>query len=70
MAERARRLREQERVAAPERLGIRPVGQRDLDLDEDVARPWLGPRHLLDPQVARAVVAQRSHGVNTTLTAS
>ena len=56
-------------MAAPERLQVGAVGERDLDLDEHVARPRLGVRHLLEPQVAGAVEAERPHGVNTTLSA-
>ena len=52
-------------MAAAERLGVRPVGKRHLDLDKGVARAGLGPRHLGD-QVAQAVVEQGSHGVKTT----
>ena len=57
-------------MAAAERLRVGAVGERDLDLDEHVARARLRPRHVLDPQVAGAVVAQRPHGVKTTFTAS
>ena len=48
-------------MAAAERLRVGAVGERDLDLDEHVARPGLGAGHLLDPQVAGAVEAERSH---------
>ena len=61
MAERARHLREEERVAAPEGLGVGAVREGHLDLDENVPGPGLGAWHLLDPQVAGAVVAERSH---------
>ena len=37
-------------MAAAERLGIRAVRERNLDLDEDVPRPRLRLRHLLDPE--------------------
>ena len=57
-------------MAAAERLGVRPVGKRHLDLDKGVARAGLGPRHLLDAQVAGAVVEQGPHGVKTTFSAS
>ena len=70
VAERARRLREQERVAAVKRLGVGPVRERDLDFHEDVAGAGLGPRHLLDAQVAGAVVEEGPHGVKTTFRAS
>ena len=56
-------------MAAPERLQVGAVGERDLDLDEHVARPRLRVRHVLEPQVAGAVEAERPHGVNTTLSA-
>ena len=57
-------------MAAAERLRVGAVGERDLDLDEHVARARLGAWDLLDPQVAGAVVEERPHGVKTTLTAS
>ena len=57
-------------MAAPERLQVGAVGQRDLDLDEHVARAGLRTRHLLEPQVPGAVEAQRSHGVKTTFSAA
>ena len=56
-------------MPAPERLQVGAVGERDFDLDEHVARPRLGVRHLLQPQVAGTMEAERSHGVNTTLSA-
>ena len=56
-------------MAAAERLQVGAVGERDLDLDEHVARPRLRARHVLEPQVARPVEAQRPHGVKTTLSA-
>ena len=56
-------------MAAPEGLQVGAVGQRDLDAHEHVARAGLWARHLLEPQVARPVEAQRSHGVKTTLSA-
>jgi hypothetical protein len=68
--ERAGDIRQQERVAAAEGLRVGAVGERDLDLDEHVAGPRHGLRHLLHPQVAGAVVAEGPHGVKTTLTAS
>jgi len=52
VAERARHLRQEQRVATAEGLRVGAVRERDLDLHEDVARPRLGPRHLLDPEVA------------------
>ena len=70
VAEARGRLREQQRMAAPVRLQVGAVGERDLDLDEHVARPRLGTRHLLDPQVAGRVEQRRLHGVKTTLSAS
>ena len=57
-------------MAAAEGLRVRPVGERDLDLDEHVARARLRLRHVLDPQVAGAVEAEGPHGVKTTFTAS
>ena len=54
-------------MAAPERLQVGAVGERDLDADEHVARPRLGARHVLQAEVARAVEPQRPHGVKTTL---
>ena len=43
-------------MAAPERLQVGAVGERDLDLDEHVAlRGRLGPGDVLEPQVAGAV---------------
>ncbi len=57
-------------MTAAEGLCVGAIRERDLDLNEDVARPRLGPRHFLDPQVAGAVVEQRPHGVKTTFTAS
>ena len=56
-------------MAAAERLQVGAVGERDLDLDEHVARAGLGARHVLQPQVAGPVEAQRLHGVKTTLSA-
>jgi hypothetical protein len=70
VSERAGRLAEQHRMPAPERLQVGSVGERGLDADEDVARPGLGIRHLLEPQVARPVEDQRPHGTKTTLSAS
>ena len=67
--ERARQLAEQHGVAAAERLQVGAVGERDLDPDEHVAGAGLGPRHLLQPQVAGAVEEQSPHGVKTTLSA-
>ncbi len=63
-------LREQQGVSATERLEIGAVGERNVDLDEDVARagPWIG--HVLDAQVARPVEARCPHGTNTTFSAS
>jgi hypothetical protein len=69
VSERARRLGEQQRMTALERLGIRSIGERNLDLDDGVARAGLRVRHLFEAQVARSVEAQSPHGVKTTLTA-
>ena len=65
--ERRRRLAQQQRMAAPERLHVGAVRQRHLDPDEHVAGARLRVRHLLDADVAGAVPAQRPHGTNTTL---
>ena len=56
-------------MAAPERLQVGAVGERDLDLDEHVAGAGLRVRHVLEPEIARAVEAERPHGVKTTLSA-
>ena len=56
-------------MAAPEGLEVGAVREGDLDLDEHVAGSRLRVRHVLQPQVARAVEAQRPHGVKTTLSA-
>ena len=60
-------LAEQDRVAAPVRLRVRAVGERDLDAHEHVAGPRLGAWHLLQPHVARPVEDESSQGVKTTL---
>ena len=65
-----RRFPCEQRMSAAERLEVGAVGERDLDLDEDVARPCLGPRHLLDAKVARRVQERRPHGTNATLRTS
>ena len=49
-------------MAAPERLQVGAVGERDLDLDEHVALGGgSGSRHVLEPQVARPVEDERPH---------
>ena len=53
-----------------ERLRVGAVGERDLDLDEHVAGPRLGPGDVLEPDVAGPVEDQRPHGVKTTFSAS
>ena len=59
---------EQHGVAAPERLQVGAVGERHLDLHEHVAVGLrLGPRHVLEPEVARAVEDERPHGVEDDL---
>jgi hypothetical protein len=68
--ERARRLAEEQRMPTPERLQVGAVGERDLDLDEHVARSRLRIRDLLDAYVSRRMEAGRPHGVKTTLSAS
>ncbi len=57
-------------MPAADGLGIGAVGERDLDLDEHVARAGLGLRHLLEAQFAGAVEEERLHGRKTTLSAS
>ncbi|MGH3073231.1 MAG: hypothetical protein ACRDNB_13330, partial [Gaiellaceae bacterium] len=51
------------RSGGPRRNVVGAVGERDLDLDEHVAGLRLRGRDLLEPEVAGAVEAQRSHGV-------
>ncbi len=64
--ERARRRPEQHGVAAPERLQVGAVGERHLDLHEHVALGLgLGPRHVLEPQVAGPVEDEGPHRVGT-----
>ena len=65
----ARERAEQQWVPAPVGLQVGAVRERDLDLDENVAGTRLGARNFLEPQVAGAVEAQRSHGVKTTFSA-
>ena len=66
----ARQLAEEDRVAAPVRLEVGAVGQRDLDLEEDLAVAGHRVRDVLEPEVARAVQDQRPHVVKTTFVAS
>ena len=62
MPERAGWRPEQQRMAAPECLQVGAVGERHLDLDDDVAFCHrLGPGDVLEPQVARAVEDERPH---------
>src|SRR5439155_8700849 len=70
VSERRRRLGEQQRVAAAERLEVGAVSERELDLYEDVARARFRVGHLLDALVARRVEPRRSHGRKTTFSAS
>ena len=70
MPERRRGLDREQRVAAAERLQIGPVGERELDLDEQIVVGGPGERHLLDPQVAGAVEPRGLHGVKATLSAA
>src|SRR6478672_11976349 len=56
-------------MAAPIRLQVGAVGERELDLHEHIAAPRLRIGDVLDAQVAGAVEARRLHGVNTTLSA-
>jgi hypothetical protein len=52
-------------MSAPERLQVGAVGQRHLDLDEHVTLGrWLGPWHVLEPEVAGAVEDQRLHAAD------
>ena len=70
VAEGARRRAQQNGVAAPIRLHVRPVCQGRLDLHEHIAVGLrLGPRQLLDPEIAGAVEHERPHGSKTTLSA-
>ena len=68
--ERGRRLAQQDRMTAAERLQIGSVGQRNLDLHEHLARAGLGLRYILDAQVAGRVETRGLHGVNTTFSAA
>ena len=56
-------------MPAAECLQVGAVREGDLDLDEHVAGPGLRLWHVLEPEIARPVEAQRSHGVKTTLSA-
>src|SRR4029077_14128902 len=69
MPEGGGQLRQQQRMPAAERLEVGAVGQRALDLHEDVPASRLGIGNLLNAQVARPVVARSLHGVNTTFSA-
>jgi hypothetical protein len=70
VAEGARRVGEEHRVAAPEGLQVGAVREGDLDLDERAARLRLRVGHGLEAHVARRVEAERAHqGVKTTLSA-
>ena len=68
--ERCRRLLRQQWVPAPVRLQVGAVGERHLDLHEDVPRAGLRPRHILDPEIIRPVETRCLHGVKTTFNAS
>ena len=57
-------------MAAPERLEVGAVRQRDLDLHEHVPGSGLRIRNFLEAQVAGAVEDQGPHSVKTTFTAS
>jgi hypothetical protein len=70
VAERRGRIAEQQRMAAEIGLAVGPVGERDLDLDEDVAGAGRRLGHVLDAEISGPVPAQRPHGVKTTLNAS
>ena len=48
-------------MSAAVRLEIGAVGQRDLDLKQDVSLGGNRVRDLLEPKVARAVEDQRAH---------
>ena len=51
--------RSEHRMAAPIRLQVGAVGERELDLHEHVPRPRLGLRNVLDAQVAGRVEQRR-----------
>ena len=59
--EQARRLGQEQRMAASKRLRVRAVGERDLDPDDDITRPGHGVGNLLEPEVAGRVKPQRAH---------
>jgi hypothetical protein len=63
VAEAAGQLAEQDGMAALKRLRVGPVCQRELDLDDDVARLRLRFGDLLEPEVAWPVEEERPHGV-------
>jgi hypothetical protein len=68
--ERARQRAEQHRMPAAVRLEVGPVGQRDLDLQQDVSFSGNRVRDVLEPEVAGAVQDQRPHETKTTFAAS
>ena len=51
-------------------LEVGAVGERDLDLEEDVSLAGHGVGHVLEPQVAGRMEPERPHGVKTTFSAS
>ena len=57
-------------MAATEGLRVGAVRERDLDLDENVARPRLRFGHFFEAQVTRSVEEECLHGRKTTFSAS
>ena len=70
VAERRRRLRQQERMSTAERLQVGSVGECGLDLHEHLARSGLRIGDGLDAKVTGRVEPGSPHGVNTTFSAS
>ena len=68
--ERAGRRVEQDRMTATVGLHVGSVRERYLDLEEDVALAGNRVGHLVEPQVAGCMQAERPHGVKTTFRAS
>jgi len=50
-------------MPTPVGLQVCSIGECELDLDEHLTAGRNGARHLLDPQVARAVQERRLHSV-------
>ena len=68
--ERCRRLAQEKWMSALVGLEVGPVGERDLDLHEDVPRPRLRLRNVLDTQIAGRVEPRSLHVTKTTFSAS